>query len=225
MEPRRCLRIGIRKVEDLRRSEKLKRRVQRQLCRVQAARLRIKQQVDFTVKKGSIVSKKNSWDQNGSTPQKKWRLSIHLFGWSYMEYFFWIIWPRSSQRVHLAARVAAKSQAALVMLRFKVKIQPGNPRFQDLNCHFISFLVGGLVAMNFIFPWILGIAFIIPIDSIIFQDGVAKNHLNPLFFWQKKHKNLVSLHWLDMHRWIRTGGSAGWRPRLPGQDVQVGDHG
>ena len=38
----------------------------------------------------------------------------------------------------------------------------------------ILYLVGGLVAMNFIFPEILGVAFIIPIDELIFFRGVAQ---------------------------------------------------
>ena len=52
----------------------------------------------------------------------------------------------------------------------------------------ICLLVGGLVAINFIFPFILGCCHHPNWRTHIFQDGVAKNH-QAVFQWSRFQKN------------------------------------
>ena len=66
-------------------------------------------------------------------------------------------------------------------------------------------LVGGLVAMNFIFSHSYWVAFIIPIDfhSYIFQDGVAKN---PPTRWES-HGNIMGS---SNTEWCHIAFATGW---------------
>ena len=63
-------------------------------------------------------------------------------------------------------------------------------------------LVGGLVAINFIFPYILGFDYHPIIDEVIFSRGVARNHQfrfdlsgsTDLSFWRAGSEAVVLFH-------------------------------